>query len=114
LLYVCPDTAIPGLVSDLSDVLNTVVNAAKNHGKVEYLPKAVRQMEGTVRALFKETENGATVNSLIQDAIDMAVEASDNGQRLCKELGWFREELGDFKFALTRPYFDLHEKIRAE
>jgi pyruvate-ferredoxin/flavodoxin oxidoreductase len=25
-------------------------------------------------------------------------------------LGWFREELGDFKFALTRPYYDLHEK----
>ena len=23
---------------------------------------------------------------------------------------WFREELGDFKFALTRPYYDLHEK----
>jgi pyruvate-ferredoxin/flavodoxin oxidoreductase len=59
------------LVSDLSDVLDTVVKRVKkNHGKVEYLPKAVRQMEGKVRALFKETENGATVNSLIQDAID--------------------------------------------
>jgi pyruvate-ferredoxin/flavodoxin oxidoreductase len=108
---VCPDTAIPGLVSDLSDVLNTVVSRVrKNHGKVEYLPKAVRQMEGTVRALFKETENGATVNSLIHDAIDMAVEASDNTNGFAQEMEWFREELGDFQFALTRPYFDVYEK----
>ncbi len=49
----CPDTAIPGLVSDLSDVLDTVVKRVKkNHGKVEFLPKAVRQMEGKIRKLF--------------------------------------------------------------
>ncbi|HQU53282.1 MAG TPA: thiamine pyrophosphate-dependent enzyme, partial [Saprospiraceae bacterium] len=107
----CPDTAIPGLVSDLSDVLDTVVKRVKkNHGKVEYLPKAVRQMEGKIRTLFKESGNGATVNHLIQDAIDQAISESANGNGLAQELGWFREELGDFQFALTRPYFDLHEK----
>ncbi len=108
---VCPDTAIPGLVSDLSDVLDTVVKRVKkNHGKIQYLPKAVRQMEGTVRALFKESENGATVNGLIQDAIDAMIseDTSDNG--FAQEMEWFREELGDFQFALTRPYFDVLEK----
>ncbi|NBC09052.1 MAG: pyruvate ferredoxin oxidoreductase, partial [Bacteroidetes bacterium] len=50
---VCPDTAIPGLVSKLSDVLDTLVQRVKkHHGKLNYLPKAVRQMEPEIRALF--------------------------------------------------------------
>jgi len=109
---VCPDTAIPGLVSDLSDVLETVVKRVKaKHEDVELLPKAVRQMEPKVRALFNEFGSTATVNSLIQDAIDQTI-AEGNGQskQLGEEFGWFREELGGFDFALTRPYFDLYEK----
>ncbi|MFY0627451.1 MAG: 2-oxoacid:acceptor oxidoreductase family protein [Reichenbachiella sp.] len=107
---VCPDTAIPGLVNDLSQVLDTVVNRVKKvHGKVDYLPKTVRKMEGDVRNLFNSEKNGATVNNLLQDAIDKAIEEG-NDEDISKELGWFREELGDFKFALTRPYYDLHEK----
>ena len=36
---VCPDTAIPGLVSDLTGVLDTVVKRVKrNHGEVKALP----------------------------------------------------------------------------
>jgi pyruvate-ferredoxin/flavodoxin oxidoreductase len=109
---ICPDTAIPGLVSDLSDVLETVVKRVqKNRGKVEHLPKAVRKMETTVRTLFKENREGANVNDLIQEAIELTL-AESNGEAevLGKEFKWFREELGDFKFALTRPYFDLKEK----
>ncbi len=108
---VCPDTAIPGLVSELSGVLNTVVERVKNtHGKLEYLPKATRKMEGRIRELFNESGKEVTVNDLILDAVDEYVKENDNGNGLAKEFDWFREELGDFKFALTRPYFDLHEK----
>jgi pyruvate-ferredoxin/flavodoxin oxidoreductase len=108
---VCPDTAIPGLVSDLTEVLDTVVRRVKkNHGEVKALPKAVRQLEGKVRTLLKEPQNGATVNNLIQDAIDQVIQENSNGHDLASEFEWFREELGDFQFALTRPYFDLHEK----
>ncbi len=110
---VCPDTAIPGLVTELSDVLDTVVKRVKkNHEKVEQLPKAVRQMEGQIRQLLNGEKNGATVNNLMQDAIDQAIETSGN-QQLAEEMGWFREELGDFQFALTRPYYDLPEKKNA-
>ncbi|MCC6727544.1 MAG: 2-oxoacid:acceptor oxidoreductase family protein, partial [Saprospiraceae bacterium] len=108
----CPDTAIPGLVSDLSDVLETVVKRVKKyHDKLEYLPKTVRQMEGKIRSLFNENRNnGATVHDLILDAVDITVRESGNTNGLAQEMGWFREELGDFKFALTRPYFDVLEK----
>lgn len=107
---VCPDTAIPGLVSELSDVLDTVVKRVKrNHDKVKSLPKAVRQLEKEVKAQFKAHNNGATVNNLINEAIDQMINGSED-QLLHEELGWFREELGDFQFALTRPYYDLLEK----
>ncbi len=108
----CPDTAIPGLVSDLSDVLDTVVKRVKkHHDKLEYLPKTVRQMEGKIRSLFNENRNnGATVHDLILDAVDITVRESGNTNGLAQEMGWFKEELGDFKFALTRPYFDVLEK----
>jgi len=109
---VCPDTAIPGLVSDLSDVLETVVKRVKkNHGKAEYLPKATRQMEAKVRELMQEDgKKGVAVNHLIQDAIDAYIAENDNGNGLTEEMEWFREELGDFQFALTRPYYDVFEK----
>ena len=50
---VCPDTAIPGLVSELSGVLDTVVKQVKKkHGSVKHLSKAVRRMEKEIRTLF--------------------------------------------------------------
>ncbi len=108
---VCPDTAIPGLVSEVSDVLDTVVKRVKKqHGKVEHLPKAARQLETKVRALFNAEHNGATVNNLMQDAIDQTIAEAGDNTKLAEELGWFREELGSFEFSLTRPYYDLHEK----
>ena len=111
---VCPDTAIPGLVSDLSDILDTVVKRVKkNHGNLEHLPKAARQMESKIRALFKEAGEKATVNSLIHEVIDQAILENGSGSDLAKELRWFGEELGDFQFALTRPYFEVLEKKQA-
>ena len=104
----CPDTAIPGLVSELSDVLHTVTERVrKKHGKLSHLPKAVRQMESRVREGFPDVGNGTTVNVVIQETIDRMV---DEQPELAEEFGWFREELGDFKFALTRPYYDVLEK----
>jgi len=111
---VCPDTAIPGLVSELSDVLDTVVRRVKKkHADVELLPKAVRRLEGRVKALFTEEKNGATVQVLMYDAIDQMIKEEGSDQKLSQEFEWFRDELGDFKFALTRPYFELHEKKKA-
>ncbi|MCH6235797.1 2-oxoacid:acceptor oxidoreductase family protein [Aquiflexum sp. AIY15W] len=108
---ICPDTAIPGLVSELSDVLDTVLKRVKrNHEKLDFLPKTIKQIEPKIRALFNEPHKGVTVNMLINEAIDNVLETEAKDSLLRMELGWFREELGDFQFALTRPYYDLHEK----
>ncbi|WP_199287173.1 2-oxoacid:acceptor oxidoreductase family protein [Robertkochia marina] len=108
---VCPDTAIPGLVSEVSDVFDTIVTRVKkNHGKLEHLPRAVRKLESNVRTLFKTSNNGATVNENIKNAIEMTIADLKGNSEMVKEFDWFKEELGEFNFALTRPYFDLHEK----
>ncbi|MBK9737236.1 MAG: 2-oxoacid:acceptor oxidoreductase family protein [Saprospiraceae bacterium] len=108
---VCPDTAIPGLVSTLSDVLETIVKRVKkNHGNVDVLPKAVRQMESHIRTLMNQPKNGATVNTYINHAISKMISESNGDENVVREFGWFKDEMGDFDFALTRPYFDLHEK----
>ena len=110
----CPDTAIPGLVSEVSDVLDTIVKRVKkNHDGVKLLPKAVRTLDGKIRSHFNASDNGATVNNLMQDAIDEMINEAKDREDLEKEFGWFRDELGDFEFALTRPYYDLHEKSEA-
>lgn len=110
---VCPDTAIPGLVNELSEVLDTVVKRVKRKHDAKLLQKATRVLEGKVRELFNSKHNGATVNNLIQDAIDQMISEDEHNKELIQEFGWFREELGDFKFALTRPYYEVNENKEA-
>lgn len=111
----CPDTAIPGLVSTLYGILDTVLKRVKKqHGALSFLPKAVRQLEAKVRPLLNEASNTDPVHPLLQKAIETTIKESKlEGNELTvlkKEFEWFWDELGDFKLALTRPYYDLPEK----
>jgi pyruvate-ferredoxin/flavodoxin oxidoreductase len=115
---VCPDTAIPGLVNEIGQVLDTVVGRLKKHGKkTEHLPRAVRQMEGKLRKLFAEAEETDPVQAIIEEAIEATIADADLPDAAKKQLGQefddFREELGDFQFALCRPYYTLPEKKQA-
>jgi pyruvate-ferredoxin/flavodoxin oxidoreductase len=118
---VCPDTAIPGLVNETGQVLDTVVKRLKKHGKkTEQLPRAVRRMEIKLRKMFAEAEETDSVAVIIDDAIEATIaemaelpetDLPDYGrQQLKEEFDEFRKELGDFQFALCRPYFTLPEK----
>ena len=111
---VCPDTAIPGLVNEVGQVLDTVVNRLKKAGKpTEHLPRAVRQMEGKLKTLLASAAVTDPVDTLIEDAIEATIAAGEDKDALRAEFEGFREELGDFKFALCRPYFTLPEKKQA-
>jgi len=126
---VCPDTAIPGLVSEISAVLDTVVQRVKKHGgAVKHLPKAVRQMERHVRALIDQSgaeaggepgtvHTGEAVDGLIDEAIAQTLAAcdlpADDKKQLTSEFARFRDELGGFQFALSRPYYVVPEKREA-
>ncbi|MBT8445124.1 MAG: 2-oxoacid:acceptor oxidoreductase family protein, partial [Gammaproteobacteria bacterium] len=111
---VCPDTAIPGLVNEVGQVLDTVVNRLKKAGKpTEHLPRAVRKMEMTLKKLLAEAEETDPVDTIIAEAIEATIAGTDDKDALSAEFDGFREELGDFQFALCRPYFTLHEKKQA-
>jgi pyruvate-ferredoxin/flavodoxin oxidoreductase len=74
-------------------------------------------MEIQLRKLFAEAEETDSVAAMIEEAIESTISAADlpddDKQQLMKEFDDFREELGDFQFALCRPYFTLPEKKQA-
>jgi len=112
---VCPDTAIPGLVNEVGQVLDTVVRRLKKRGsKTEQLPRAVRQMESKLRKLLTAGEETDSVQAMIEKSIAATIadaDLPDDGRKqLEEEFDEFRKELGDFQFALCRPYFTLPEK----
>jgi pyruvate-ferredoxin/flavodoxin oxidoreductase len=115
---VCPDTAIPGLVSEAGKVLDTVVSRIRKHGgEVKHLPRAVRKLEANWKKLLAEAKETDPVRELLEDAIETTLRqtdlAAEEKAELAKEFEAFRQELGDFDFALSRPYFTLHEKKQA-
>jgi pyruvate-ferredoxin/flavodoxin oxidoreductase len=110
---VCPDTAIPGLVNEVGQVLDTVVKRLKKNGKsAELLPRAVRKMESTLQKSLADAPETDSVADLVDVAIKATIEAADSDERqqLSDEFTGFREELGSFQFSLTRPYFTTPEK----
>ncbi len=112
---VCPDTAIPGLVTEVGQVLDTVVKRLKKHGhEVEHLPRAVRVMERELRTRFNEAADTDSVAEILDGAIATTIEnAEADKSELTREFELFREELGGFQFALSRPYYGVPEQKQA-
>jgi pyruvate-ferredoxin/flavodoxin oxidoreductase len=113
---VCPDTAIPGLVSEISAVFDAAIGRLNRQGKeIKFLPKALRQAEGQLRTLIEAHGDGSNPpvaalldRALGSDAVTGAFEAAEY-DALKEELDLFKHEIGDFQFAVTRPYYDVHE-----
>ena len=75
---VCPDTAIPGLVSEVSQVLDTVVARVKKKGHpVKHLPRATRALERGLREQLGAAAETDSVSAMLQDAIAKTVISSD-------------------------------------
>ena len=112
---VCPDTAIPGLVSEVTPMFDTVIKRLRKHGKeVTRLPKAVREVERHLRAIFSEAKETDNVTGMLDEAIEKTLQdgKSEEADRdaLKQEFELFREELNGFQFSLTRPHYTLQEK----
>ncbi|MCP3998589.1 MAG: pyruvate ferredoxin oxidoreductase, partial [bacterium] len=115
---ICPDTAIPGLVNEVGEVLDTVVKRIRKNGhNVEHLPKAVRMVERNLRGILNEAKETEPVADMLEEAIEKTMtqsDLSDDGkQQLRQEFGLFREQMGDFRFALSRPYYTVPEEQQA-
>jgi pyruvate-ferredoxin/flavodoxin oxidoreductase len=109
---VCPDTAMPALVNELSEVLDTAVARVRRQGHdVVHLPRAVRALEAKLRPLLAEAGESAAVRAVMAAAMETLVEEETNDtEALARELDWLNAALGDYQFALTRPFYTLPEK----
>jgi pyruvate-ferredoxin/flavodoxin oxidoreductase len=114
---ICPDTAIPGLVNEVQQVLDTAVARLKKEGRdIAHLPRATRLLERKLRGLLGSAETGESVAPLLEQGIEETLAEYDIGDaerpQLEQEFNWFQEALGSFQFALSRPFFTLPEKDR--
>ena len=110
---VCPDSAIPGLVSTTSDVLNTAIQNIEIGGRpTRFLRKFSRTIDKKLRSALDK--DGLDVRALLGNAITEAfaedpTQGEDRG-RLEAELNLLREAIGSYKFATTKPYWTQKEK----
>jgi pyruvate-ferredoxin/flavodoxin oxidoreductase len=112
---VCPDTAIPGLVSEVGAVFETAMKRARKHGhELVHLSKAARTVEKHLKVALAASQETDSVALLLKEAVAKTLAesplAGEEKEQLARELGILEAELGEFRFALTRPYFTLHEK----
>ena len=112
---ICPDSAIPGLATSISDTFATVIKRIQKAGhEVKRLPRAVRFVEKKMRAAADERENGSSsidATALLDLAIkETLLEETNEPEALAHEFEWFRESIGDFQFSLTKPYWENREK----
>ncbi len=109
----CPDSAIPGLITTPSDVLNSVIQKIETGGRpTRFLRKFSRTIEKKLRASLDK--DGLDVRALLANAITEAfaedTTAGDERTRLEVELNLLRDGIGSFKFATTKPYWTQKEK----
>jgi pyruvate-ferredoxin/flavodoxin oxidoreductase len=115
---VCPDTAIPGLVNEIQQVLDTAVTRLQGKGRsITHLPRATRALERKLRALLNTAELSDSVSDLMQQGIAETIADYDLADaekpNLTEEFRLLQEEIGSFQFALSRPFFTLPEKEQA-
>jgi pyruvate-ferredoxin/flavodoxin oxidoreductase len=110
---VCPDTAIPGLVNSLGEILDTAMARVIKAGHFpRLLPRVIGAIEARVRQLFDAAGAGTAARGLISQAIDdhlATLGKSDDQAELATELGWLESALGDFQWSLTRPFYTQRE-----
>ncbi|TWU43428.1 Pyruvate-flavodoxin oxidoreductase [Novipirellula aureliae] len=115
---VCPDTAIPGLVSEVGEIFDTMIERVrKQKPDLKHLPRQSRKVAQRLRDIFndaKETDNVAgMIDGAIAQTIRECKDAPETVEEIKSELKLFRDEIGDFQFALSRPYYTNKEKEAA-
>ena len=112
---VCPDSAIPGLVNSVSDVFNSAIMTIERGGNpTRFLRREVRTVEKKLRDLIDQNGEAANVSQLIDHAVlETLAESPLEGKEkesLEREFSRLLATIGDFRFAITKPYYSTREK----
>jgi pyruvate-ferredoxin/flavodoxin oxidoreductase len=115
---VCPDSAIPGLVNTVSEVFNTAVSRIETGGRpTRFLRRALRTVEKKFRDAAMAAGKNADVHALLNGAFEATLAESElearDKDKLGEEIGWLKESIADFQFAITKVYYTANEKKAA-
>jgi len=107
----CPDSAMPGLVSTVGDVLDTALRRVETGGRpTRHLRRALRAVEKDLRAAIMAGP-APDVRALLDAAIEGVIgRAGEERDKLSAEFELLRAQLGEFGFAVTKPYYTTREK----
>ncbi len=107
----CPDSAIPGLVTPVAEMLNTAITKIEMGGRpTRFLRKGARNIEKRLRAVLDK--DGMDVRALLRQAIDQALHEDPNqgSTAMEDEYHLLEQAIGEFQFATTKPYWTNKEK----
>jgi len=111
---VCPDSAIPGLVNSVSDVFAAAIQRVERGMPTQYLRRETRTIEKRLRKLIEGAGEAGDMRQLMDQAVLEVLAAfqgeADQKAAFEKELGLMMEALGDYQFAITKPYWSNREK----
>jgi len=111
---VCPDSALPGLVNSVSDIFSAAILRVERSMPTQHLRRESRNVEKRLRALININGESADLRQLMDQAI-LEVLAEFSGEEsqkaaLEQEFGLLMQALGDYQFAVTKPYWSNREK----
>jgi pyruvate-ferredoxin/flavodoxin oxidoreductase len=107
----CPDSAIPGLVSTVGDVLNTAITNIEMSGRpTRFLRKGARVIEKKLRGVLDK--DGLDVRALLKRSVEDAMHEDPNqgNAAMEEEYHLLEKQIGEFQFATTKPYWANKEK----
>lgn len=112
---ICPDSSLPGLVNEVSEVFETVIKKLEKNGhQIKHLRRSVRSLESKLRALIERDGEDSVVWTQLEYAIDETLvffTGSDEEKReLAQEYILFKKVLETFQFSVTRPFYTQKEK----
>ena len=111
---VCPDSAIPGLVNSIPDIFAAAIARVERGMPTQHLRRETRNVEKRLRALIEATGEGADLRLLMDQAVleTLAAFAGEPEKKAMveQEFGLLMQALGDYQFAVTKPYWSNREK----
>jgi pyruvate-ferredoxin/flavodoxin oxidoreductase len=108
----CPDSAIPGLVSSVEEVIDTAIAAAGESRPVDRLKQISKHLARESRTLLAAGPLG-NMGDLVKTAYQAVTSKlnwdADRRAELDAQFAPVQTALGAFPLAKTRPFFDLPE-----
>ncbi len=109
----CPEAAIPGVVSDVADIITAALTVVEADRRCDRLRQIVKPLAGEIRRAVKTgpfASFGVVVSAAYATVADKLGLDAERRAALDAEFHAVHGALSDFPVARTERYFDAHEK----